>query len=355
MTSLTIVIPIGPYHTVIASEAIASAQAQTVPCQMVVVADEEGKGAGWARNRGLEQVTTEYVAFLDADDTLDPRFAEICLGIVDHYAESGRTDTRYVYTDWLGAHNARVPAPDPCEVWRNQTYHLVTTVLPTEAVRAIGGFDEILPGVEDADFYVRLRLSGVCGLHVEAPLLSYREGGQRSKTARASGDEARALQYMTQRYGRMSFMGCCGDSTPGPVSPGNEPQDGDVLAQALWGGNRKEVGRATRRLYPATSFPKLLYVNPADVAAAPHLWRRVDQPVQASNGVVLQPQYQPGDDNWQDVAEALFGGGQPQAQPSAPVEYKPKGTARKKADVIAQTQAAAPDKGEWTRVQGDLE
>lgn len=353
MNQLTIVIPIGPYHTVIAAEAIASVQAQTAHCDLVVVPDREGKGAGWARNRGLEQCQTQYISFLDADDTLDPHFTEICLGILAQVAANTRADARYVYTDWMGDQNAVSQAPDPCEAWRNQTYHLVTTVLPVEAVRAIGGFDEVMTGVEDADFYVRLRLSGVCGIHVNAPLVQYREGGQRSKTARANGQEALALQYMSKRYGRYPLMGCCGDNTPQPTTPENEPQDGDVLAQAQWQGNRVERGRVTGRLYPRTSFPKMLYVAETDINAAPQHWRRVSAPVQAANGVILQPQYQAqGAENWQDVASALFGGGLAVPQSSGPVEYKPKSAVRKKADVLAKAQEPT---SEWTRVEGDLE
>lgn len=347
MSDLTFVVPIGPYHEEVAQRALDSVLAQTLPCDVVPIHDVEVKGAGWARNRGLERVATQYVAFLDADDTVDPHFAALCLGILGQVAQPNR----YVYTDWVGLHNAVYPAPEPCDAWRDGTYHLVTTVLPVDRVRLIGGFDEAMSGIEDTDFYVRLRLSGMCGIHVNAPLVHYREGGQRSIAARASGQEARAKLYMSERYGRMSFMGCCGDPAPGPVTPGNEPQDGDVLAQALWSGNRKEVGRMTRRIYPATSFPKLLYVNPADVAASPQHWRRVDQPIQASNGVILQPQYQPANSDWQVVAEAMFGGGQPQA-PSQPTEYRPNKAGKSKAAVIAQAQAKSQ---EWTRVEGDLE
>jgi hypothetical protein len=82
----------------------------------------------------------------------------------------------------------------------------------------------------------------------------------------------------------------------------------------------------------------MLYVAEEDVSAAPQHWRRVTTPMQTTNGVILQPQYQPGDDNCQDVAEALFGGGQVETRPSAPVEYKPKGTARSKGDVLAKAQ-----------------
>lgn len=350
MSQLTFVIPYAPYHSDIKQQAIDSVKAQTTPCEHIVVYDDEGKGAGYARNRGLAAVHTEYVSFLDADDMLDPRFAEICLGVLEHYAQSGRTDPRYVYTDWLEAHNEARKAPDPCEAWTNQTFHLVTTVLPTGKARLIGGFDEAMAGVEDVDFYVRLRIAGLCGIHVNAPLVHYREGGQRSITARASGQEALAQQYMSNRYGGYSLMGCCGDSTPGPTGPDNEPLEGDVLAQAQWQGNRQERGRATGRLYPRTSFPKMLYVSEVDVQAAPQHWRRIHSPQQAANGIVLQPQYKPGAGNWQDVANAMFGGAQPAPQPSAPVEYKPHVAGRSKSAVIAKAQAQ-----EWTRVEGNLE
>lgn len=340
MSSLTVCIPYAPHHSAIHHEAVASVKAQTMPCELVVYYDDEMRGSGYARNRALAAVHTDWVAFLDADDTIDPRFAEIGLGILSQY-HAEKDDPRYVYTDWIGASNATHIAPEPCDVWTNQTFHLVTTILPTAAVRRIGGFDEQMQGVEDADFYVRLRLSGVCGIHVNAPLVSYREGGQRSITARASGQEASALQYMAKRYGGLSLMGCCGDNQQHPNLPGNEPQNGDILAQALWGGNRQQMGLATGRLYPRTAAPKLLYVAEADVIAAPHHWKRVNAPIEASNGVVLMPQYQSsGVNDWQKQAEFMFGGGaQAQSQPPAQstmVEYKPNTPGMKKADVLAK-------------------
>jgi hypothetical protein len=349
LNNLTICIPYGNYHADVVMEAIQSAEAQTVPCDIIVMADPDSNGAGYTRNRALEQVKSLYVAFLDADDTLDPRFAEITLGILASYAQS-HTDARYVYTDWLGAQNERIIAPSPCVAWTEKTFHLVTAVVPTERARLIGGFDENMAGVEDADFYVRLRLSGLCGIHVESALVSYRAGGQRSIQARQSGQETLVQQYMANRYGGYN-MGCCGDSSQHPTTPTNEPQDGDILAQALWHGNRTERGRATGRLYPRTSFPKMLYVNEGDVNAAPHLWKRIMTPMQAANGVVLHPAYK-STGNWTDIAQsvanAMFGAGAPAQPVSNPIEYKSNTSGRKKSDVIKSAQ-------EWVKVEGDLE
>ena len=344
MPNLTICIPVGLYHLDVAHRAIESVRVQTYPCELITVYDHNQEGVGVMRNRALAQCETDFIAFLDADDTIDPSFAAICMDILEHYAASGRTAPRYVYSDWIGVENIVHKAPDPCDAWRNKTSHLVTTVMPTDRARAIGGFDEVMTGVEDADFYIRLILSGVCGIHVNAPLVSYREGGQRSIQARQSGAEALAQQYMSNRYGGYA-MGCCGDSTQHDLKPENEPEDGDVLAQAQWSGNMQRRGLASGRLYKRTSYPKLLYIDKRDIQAAPHHWKEVATPMQAANGVILQPQYQTNSSTpWQQTAEAIFGGGQPQPV-QAPIEYKPHTSGRSKAETVKKA-------AEWTKIEG---
>lgn len=69
--------------------------------------------------------------------------------------------------------------------------------------------------------------------------------------------------------------GCGGDVAQVQAAPVGARQPEDVLAMALWGGNARELGRATGRLYPRTSYPGQVWVDPRDVRAAPQHWRVV--------------------------------------------------------------------------------
>lgn len=251
--TVSIVIPVGPGHARYLVDALDSVQAQTMPEWECIVVNDTGAaldlaawpwariidtpgavGAGKARNKGLSTVRAPFVVFLDADDVLVPRALELLLR---GYADSGGA---YAYADWLTLEDERkidgamtahtVDAYDQAAMLRG-LLHPVTTLIPTEWARGVGGFDETLPVFEDWDFYCRLAVNGYCGTRVATPLLIYRRAsGLRTRTAlKPRQGEADDLAYtelgqgaagaiidrfMPWTSGEETIMGCCGGSPP---------------------------------------------------------------------------------------------------------------------------------------------
>lgn len=311
MPDLTFIIPVAPYHRDRVQTAIASVHAQTLPCEVVVIEDTDAKGAGYIRNQALRRVQTEFCSFLDADDTIEPHFAEMTLALWK--------PGRYVYTDWTAA-GKRFNAPDPCVVWTRKTFHLVNSVIPVEDVLKIGGFDPDMPAAEDTDFGLRLRLAGMCGIRVKEPLVNYSAGGLRSlKYINDSVLDNTIQAYLTKRYGGYKLMGCCGNDDITPPVPGNQQQPGDMLAVPTWTGNRPMYGAATNRFYGnRVGGNKPLWIAPDDYEAMTGLFKRPEQHVPAAQ-IVLQPGYR----DWQSAGDTAFGIRQPPAPAvNAPPEYQ---------------------------------
>jgi hypothetical protein len=323
MPDLTFVIPIGPAHIGLSRRAIDSVKAQTVPCLWLAMHDEKRRGPGYLRNQMLERVTTEFVSFLDADDWVEPTFAEETLAA--HQSIGGG---KYIYTDWLDADKHPIAAPclngpngttisaNDRQPYCGGAWHVLTTLMPTEWARSIGGFDEYLPAVEDTDFYLKLCVTMHCGYRLARPLFHYSPDGGRAKEFRTSPDYHKVMGALTQRYG--GKVGCCGGDSK-VVPPTGEKQPNDVQAMALWHGNRTEYGRVTGRVYPRISFPKTTWVDPRDVSQSPALWKLLDQkPVDAFTGLTQVAQ----------IAELGMAGIKAQAktmvaEPPPPVQTKP--------------------------------
>lgn len=276
----TIIIPIAPYHVQNAARALASAAAQTVPVMVLPIVDDTGMGAGYARNRGIEQAETDFLVFLDADDVLMPNFVERCYAV---YQQTGR----YIYTDFLDDSGARHHAPDCPFTYHpgDSVYadpmanaHAVTALVPTDWARRVDGFDETLTGGEDSEFYIHLGTEGLCGTRLPEALFVYTNAqNSRSKRFRAHGlrDYERLIQERYTDKGKV--MGCCSEpAKPKPELDRAAP--GLVLARPRWGGNRQERGSVTGYLYPRVDKSVVIEVDPRDAAARPDLWDVIARP-----------------------------------------------------------------------------
>lgn len=264
MTNLvSIITPVANYHSDLLPRCAASVEAQTIPATHIVVHDVEGRGAGWTRNKGLRQIDTPFVTFLDADDLIEPDFIEECLQAYD--------EKRYLYTDWV-QNDEYVPAPD-C-AWKGQAWHCITTLLPTVWAQHVGGFDETLPAGEDTYFYMKLTRGGMCGKRVAKPLFHYSAEGRRSLGFPNSAPYYALMQRLQDEFGGKT-MACCGDNPQTPDQPVNQQQPGQVLAKAIYGGNRRVYGMKSHELYPRAGNGSLLWVFPEDAHAAPHMFQIV--------------------------------------------------------------------------------
>lgn len=285
MTALaTVIIPVSPEHTHTVAHAIASAQAQTLPVDVLVIVDDERRGTAWARNRGIEQVTTEFVVFLDADDTLMPTFLERCW-------QAFQQTKRYIYTDFIDQHGRLYAMPE-C-AWVNDQWHGVTALIPTAWVRAVDGFDETLrTGGEDSEFFLHLCTTGHCGARLPEPLFVYTNAPDtRSKRWFASPERQAFDRMIEDRYiakGKTA-MGCCTEPAT-PLEDPNHAAPDKVLARPRWVGNRKERGQATGTFYPPADHSVIIEIDPRDAAARPDHWEVVVRPVPvAPPAPVFQP------------------------------------------------------------------
>lgn len=286
---VSVIIPVGPRHERISKRAVASVEAQSIRCFPIVVNDLNGRGPGWARNRGIELAGTSFVIFLDADDQLMPTFAEQCL-------KAWKPD-HYVYTDWYQPNEERISththAPEACQVWRfNEYFHLITALVPTDAARDTMFDESIKIGGEDRAFWYALTRGGCCPIAVHEPLCMYEFGGKgrRSAKLRADTDElVRQRKLIKEKYGGIEMT--CSSCSNEPIAdtkiknhdkPGEftfDRTDGpylmklDTFVEVINPNRNAKIGRGTGYKYPRIGPRDRLYVDSRDARSMPSVFR----------------------------------------------------------------------------------
>ncbi|MDQ0031439.1 glycosyltransferase involved in cell wall biosynthesis [Arthrobacter bambusae] len=126
-----------------------------------VIRNERRLGRSGSRNRGLEAITTDFVAIQDADDySLPHRLQETIPLALDGKSVVG---TQLVWKDKRKGVYSGARWPDNfadtealLSTFRTPVAH-PSMLLPTELLKSVGGYDQTFPVAEDLDLMLRLR------------------------------------------------------------------------------------------------------------------------------------------------------------------------------------------------------
>jgi glycosyltransferase involved in cell wall biosynthesis len=184
---ITVVIPSIPPRTTLLNRALASVKAQTaLPYEVVVEVDHHRTGAAATRHRGLERVTTPWVAFLDDDDEFLPNHLN------DLWTTVLKTGADMVYS-WYRVVGGSDPRPQEKDLpWdaENPRQTTITTLVKTGLALEVGGFlpdgedDLVSPdrhyAGEDWRFTERINRAGVIYHHCSVTWLWHHHGANTS-------------------------------------------------------------------------------------------------------------------------------------------------------------------------------
>lgn len=235
---VSVVIPVGPGHKHLVVDALDSVQAQsnTFADWEAIVVNDTGEPLPWvhpwakvvgasggvrqgvsaARNRGIDASRGTHILFLDADDYLHPD----ALYHLYNTALSSQCPKCFVYTDWFVAETGEARTVrdfNSDEVLHRLPYPVTCLYRKEDLIQGNIRFDESLKnGWEDWDFAIQaVAKSGLCGIHISAPLLHYRlSTGTLRQAAGADRDRLHAL--ITEKWAdyvsgeKTNMAGGCG-------------------------------------------------------------------------------------------------------------------------------------------------
>jgi GT2 family glycosyltransferase len=261
-TRVAVVIPCHDAAATLA-ETLQSVRAQTLPAAQVVVVDDgsrdasaeiarragvrcvqqECRGPGAARSRGIAETTAPLVAFLDADDCFLPEKLE---RQVAHLHEHGLALS--CCDAWLLRDGARGPRKNggrgvPArisfdELLRRNPIICSSVVARRDALVEAGGFDEdpVLIATEDYDLWLRIARIGALG-YLDEPLLCYRV------SAGSLSDDRRFLRGLDRIMAKVTAL----DASP-EVARAAARRRAGVRVDAAYHLARRGEGREARAL-----------------------------------------------------------------------------------------------------------
>lgn len=223
MSTISVVIPCYNYGRYL-NEAIESVLSQSRPPDEIVVVndgstddtsavvrrfsrvrliEQDNQGVVRAKNRAIEEARSDYIFFLDADDTIDPT----CLDKAERLLDAATKDIAYVYSQMriFGATTGLLRArPYSIRALLYRNYVSSDTLYRKSVLMEVGGFaDEMTDAYEDWDIHLSMAEKGYRGLFIPEPLVNWRRhsDGSRNEIDPALSNQIRKRVY--ERHPRL--------------------------------------------------------------------------------------------------------------------------------------------------------
>lgn len=126
-----------------------------------LISHSENKGAGAARNTGIEEANGEYIAFLDADDLWKPSKLKKQREVFSVSGQNvGLVYTGFIQHETDGTEWARMPKVAgeiyTEELERDRVHPTSTVMIRRNVLNELSGFDESLPSRQDYELWIRI-------------------------------------------------------------------------------------------------------------------------------------------------------------------------------------------------------
>jgi glycosyltransferase involved in cell wall biosynthesis len=138
---------------------------------------QENQGPSVARNRGVEEASQRYIAFLDADDLWRPEKAGRQASFLEAHPEVALVCSDYVIEEGGGRSRVRARHLDYRQddlleslYLRGGPVMMSTVMLRKQVFEEVGGFDPDIPKGQDTDLWLRI-VAGHRIHHLPEPLV----------------------------------------------------------------------------------------------------------------------------------------------------------------------------------------
>lgn len=175
------------------NEAIASVNAQTVKCKLIL-SHADATCAVNLKN-GLDKVDTEFYAILAEDDLLSPNFIKIMESVI------GNND--FAIANGVGFGVSEYVYKSQCtglkDLLQKNTIHGGAVLYRTDSVRKAGGYDLKLFCAEEYDLHLRLLANGAKFIYTDSNVYLYRRHTQQ-KYKVDTERRKREINYIKQKH-----------------------------------------------------------------------------------------------------------------------------------------------------------